>query len=261
MDDKASTDGHSARPALRVAAMADLHCDAQTAPEVREKLAAAAGASDLLLLAGDLTTCGEPEQSAALAEACAGLPVPVVAVLGNHDWHAGRCEEVLGTLREGGVRVLQGEALCIHLAGMDVGVVGAKGFVGGFSDHSHIADFGEPALRELYRLTSLEVQALERGLHEVELCAVRIVLLHYAPTSQTLVGEPDGIWSLLGSDRLAAPILEHEPDLVVHGHAHAGSLKGAIGSSPVYNVSLPVLEGDCEIFELHPRERTAATLH
>ena len=96
--------------------------------------------------------------------------------------------------------------------------MGTKGFVGGFAG-SHWPDFGEPSLRRIYAETSAEVEALGEGLRAVALCPYRVVLLHYSPSTQTLEGEPRDIWTLLGTDRLAAPILEHEPDLVLHGHA------------------------------------------
>jgi Icc-related predicted phosphoesterase len=124
-----------------------------------------------------------------------------------------------------------------------------KGFVGGFSG-SHLPDFGEPLLREVYRETSREVEALDRGLREIATCPTRIVLLHYAPIVATIAGEQPGIYSFLGTDRLAAPIVEHEPDLVLHGHAHAGTFQGAIGNTPVYNVSVPVMQRDFWLFEL-----------
>jgi Icc-related predicted phosphoesterase len=135
--------------------------------------------------------------------------------------------------------------------GIDVGIVGVKGFVGGFPG-SHLPDFGEPSLRAVYRETGEEVEALERGLREVAMCPLRLVLMHYSPTTETLVGEREDIWTFLGTDRLAAPLLEHEPDLVVHGHAHGGRFKGRIGSVEVYNVSVPVIGRDWWLFELGP---------
>jgi|SRR5579884_376872 len=234
---------------VRLAAAGDLHCSQHRREQVRASLAALDGRADLVLLAGDLTTHGEPGQAAVLAEACAGLEAPVVAVLGNHDWHAGRRDEVVAALEEGGIRVLDRAAAVLAVNGIDVGVVGVKGFVGGFSG-SHLPDFGEPLLRSVYRETSLEVEALERGLRDVALCPARIVLMHYAPTEETIVGEAPGIRAFLGSDRLAAPIAEHEPDLVLHGHAHGGTFQGAIGATPVYNVSVPVIGRDFWLFEL-----------
>ena len=109
---------------------------------------------------------------------------------------------------------------------------------------------GEPALRRLYAETTVEVEAIRDGLQKVAHCPIRVVLLHYAPTSDTLHGEPEGIWTYLGCDRLATPIAEYRPDVVLHGHAHAGSFEGAIGTTPVYNVAVHVTGRDFYIFEL-----------
>ena len=130
-----------------------------------------------------------------------------------------------------------------------MGVVGVKGFVGGFPG-CNLPDFGEPSLRAVYAETGDEVAALEEGLREIATCPVRIALLHYAPTLETLQGEPSEIWAFLGTDRLAQPIAEHRPDLVLHGHAHAGTFEGRVGEVPVYNVSVPVLGEDWWVFEL-----------
>jgi Icc-related predicted phosphoesterase len=105
-------------------------------------------------------------------------------------------------------------------------------------------------LRRVYAETTEEVLALERGLEAIRDCDVRIVLLHYAPTATTLAGEPETIWTFLGSDRLAVPIAAHPPDIVLHGHGHAGTFRGAIGDVPVYNVAQAVIKRDFWIFEL-----------
>jgi Icc-related predicted phosphoesterase len=206
------------------------------------------------LLAGDLTTCGGPDEAKVLADACRGLDVPVVAVLGNHDWHLTRTQEVAAALGRGGIRVLERSSERFELRGLDVGVVGLKGFVGGFPDYV-LPDFGEPLLREVYAETTKDVTALERELEAIADCDVQIVLLHYAPTTTTLEGEPRGIWAFLGTDRLAGPIAAHSPDLVLHGHAHAGTFEGYIGRVPVYNVAIQVTQKDFWYFELGPRER------
>ena len=189
--------------------------------------AALAGQADLVLLAGDLTTHGEPEQAAILAEAAArGAGVPVFTVLGNHDWHANRARR--GRRRPRGRRDRRARPLAPRRSrscGAQVGIVGAKGFVGGFPG-SHLPDFGEPLLREVYARRWREVAALDAALRAIALCPFRIVLLHYAPTTETLEGERRDIWAFLGTDRLAAPIAEHAPDLVLHGHAHAGTFAG-----------------------------------
>jgi Icc-related predicted phosphoesterase len=147
------------------------------------------------------------------------------------------------------VKLLEGEATVCQIDGLEVGIVGGKGFVGGFAPR-HLPDFGEPSLRAVYAETTAEVEALEAGLHEVATCPIRIVLLHYSPVAATLEGEPSELFTLLGSDRLAAPILEHCPDLVLHGHAHAGAPEGRIGAVPVRNVSQPVVGSDFVIIGL-----------
>jgi uncharacterized protein len=241
---------------IRIAAAGDIHFGEREGD--RERAAATfaelAGRVDLVLLAGDLTTHGEPEQAAIVADACRDLGVPVLSVLGNHDWHANRAAEVIAALEDGGIVVLERSHRVLEICGADVGIVGAKGFVGGFAG-SHIPDFGEPLLRRIYAEGMAEVKAVDAGLRAVALCPFRIVLLHYAPTADTLEGERREIWSFLGSDRLAVPILEHGPDLVLHGHAHAGTFEGRVGEVPVYNVSVPVLGEDFWLFELAGERR------
>src|ERR671922_49325 len=136
--------------------------------------------------------------------------------------------------------------------GVDVGIVGTKGFVGGFSG-SLLPDFGEPLLRRVYAETSAEVSAIDRGLQRVCDCPIRIVLLHYSPTVTTIQGEPETIWTFLGSERLAEPIAQHRPDVVLHGHGHRGSFAGQIDNIPVYNVGVPVIGRDFWVFEFDER--------
>ena len=234
---------------IRIAAAGDVHASEPLRDRLRRVFSDAAEDADLLLLAGDLTTHGLPEQAAVLADACSGLETPTVAVLGNHDHHAGAVDEVVSTLTQAGVLVLDRAHAILELADLEVGIVGTKGFVGGFPG-AEIPDFGEPALRHVYGETTLEVEALEQGLEAIAGCHKRIVLLHYAPISDTLVGEPEPIWAFLGSGRLAGPIGMHRPDLVVHGHAHNGTASGSIGSVPVYNVAVHVTGQDFVTFDL-----------
>jgi Icc-related predicted phosphoesterase len=235
---------------IRIAAVGDVHAAPDRRASLRRAFAALDGV-DLVLVAGDLTTHGEPEQAAVMAEAVAASTsrAPVVAVLGNHDLHVDRAEELVAVLEGAGVTVLDRSSTTFDIRGTSVGVVGTKGFVGGFPD-SQLPDFGEALLRRVYAETTEEVLALERGLETIRGCDVRIVLLHYSPTETTLAGEPETIWTFLGSDRLAVPIAAHPPDLVLHGHGHAGTFRGAIGDVPVYNVSQPVIRRDFWIFEL-----------
>jgi Icc-related predicted phosphoesterase len=245
---------------VRVAAAGDLHVDESGRDAVATAIAAMDRDADLILLAGDLTTHGEPEQAAVLADACRAIATPIVAVLGNHDLHADREQELTEVLRAAGIVVLDRRNATVVVGECRVGVAGIKGFVGGFRDHT-IPDFGEPSLRALYAETGDEVDALAAGLREIAACPLRIALLHYAPTCDTLVGEPTEIWSFLGSERMAAPILEHRPDLVLHGHAHAGRLQGSLQGIPVYNVSIPVIGQDYRLFELTAARPLSSTLH
>src|SRR3954468_16415558 len=158
---------------VRVAAAGDVHCGEETD---REALAAAfadaAERTDLILLAGDLTTHGEPDNAAILVEACAGIEVPVLTVLGNHDHHAAKADEVATVLRDGGIDVVDRDPRILDVDGTQVGIAGTKGFVGGFTG-SHLPDFGEPLLREVYAEGMAEVAALEAGLQAVAACPLR----------------------------------------------------------------------------------------
>ena len=257
---------------LKIAAAGDIHCSEESRDAVLTAFDAIEGEVDAVLLAGDLTTHGEPEQGAVLAEACRGMETPVVAVLGNHDLHANRADELVEVLRDAGIVVLERSHTEIDPRAPGqaersrpsdrcrLGVAGAKGFVGGFRGMG-LPDFGEPSLRSVYAECGEEVQALSKGLHEIALCPFRVALLHYAPIPETLHGEPPEIWTFLGSDRLAAPIVEHRPDLVLHGHAHTGRLQGEVEGVPVYNVSVPVMGQDFWVFELSGAGRAATSIH
>jgi Icc-related predicted phosphoesterase len=234
---------------IRIAAAGDLHASEATRARVEQAFERVAAECDVILLAGDLTTIGEPEQAAVVADACRAIGVPVFAVLGNHDFQAGCPDEVAAVIADAGVNVLDRSCCTCSIGDLEVGVVGTKGFVGGFPG-SVLPDFGEPLLREVYAETSREAEAIARGLQEIVHCDLRIVLLHYAPIKATIEGEPEGIHVLLGSDRLATPIAEYGADMVLHGHAHAGSFEGCIGTIPVYNVAVHVTGRDFWVVEL-----------
>jgi Icc-related predicted phosphoesterase len=257
-----ATDGrpadHHAECRIRVAAAGDIHFGERDDDVERAGAAFAAlrDRADLVLLAGDLTTHGEPEQGRIVADAARGLDIPIVAVLGNHDWHVNRAEELTAVLEDAGIVVLDRSHHILEICDTQVGIAGTKGMVGGFPG-SHLPDFGEPSLRRVYAESMDEAAGLNAGLEAIAFCPFRIALLHYAPTGETLVGERETIWAFLGTDRLAVPIREHTPDLVLHGHAHAGTFEGRIGDVPVYNVSVPVLGEDWWIFELAGERRRA----
>jgi Icc-related predicted phosphoesterase len=234
---------------VRIAAAGDLHASEATRDRVERAFATVAAEADVILLAGDLTTTGEPEQAQVVADACRDLDVPVFAVLGNHDFHAGRSDELTAIVEAAGVHVLDRSCRTCKIGDLELGVVGAKGFIGGFPG-SALPDFGEPLMREVYAETTRESEAIAKGLQSIVHCDLRIVLLHYAPIQATVEGEPEGIHLMLGSDRLATPIAEYGADLVLHGHAHAGSFEGCIGKIPVYNVAVHVTGRDFWIFDL-----------
>jgi Icc-related predicted phosphoesterase len=234
---------------IRIAAAGDIHASERTRPQVAEAFRDVSGRADVILLAGDLTAHGEPDETQVVADAVRDLEVPVYAVLGNHDYHADRVAEVTSTLEDAGIVVLERASTVIDVGGTQVGLVGTKGFVGGFPG-STLPDFGEPLLREVYAEAGRDVAALEEGLAAVEDLPLRVVLLHYSPTMSTLQGEPESIWTFLGTNRLDGPIQRHKPDLVLHGHAHEGTFAGAIGAVPVYNVAVHVMRRDFFVFEL-----------
>jgi uncharacterized protein len=236
---------------IRVAAAGDIHCAEEERPRLQRAFADADQHADLILLAGDLTTYGEPEQAAVLADVTRELETPTFAVLGNHDWHADRRDEIVELLESTRVRLLERDAATVDVRGATVGIVGTKGFIGGFPD-AHLPDFGEPILRRVYAETSAEVEAIDRGLRAVAGADLRLVLLHYSPTTTTLEGERQTIWAFLGSDRMARPIATHRPDAVFHGHGHGGTFSGSIGDVPVFNVGVAVPVRDFWLFEFDP---------
>jgi Icc-related predicted phosphoesterase len=233
---------------IRVAAAGDIHAGSAERDRVREAFKRVEEQADLILLAGDLTQHGQVDEACVVADACRDLAVPVVAVLGNHDWQSDRPGDLTRALAEAGVVVLDRTHTILPVNGVSVGIAGVKGFVGGFGQQW--ANFGEPLFRDAYAETTRDVDGLERSLAAIEPCAVRIGLLHYSPVEATLVGEPERLWLVLGADRLAGPIAKYRPDIVVHGHAHHGSFEGDVDGVPVYNVAVHVMGREFWVFEL-----------
>ena len=242
---------------IRIAAAADVHAAEIHRERLESAFADLEGRADLVLLAGDLTTHGRPDEAAVLADACRALDCPVVAVLGNHDVHAGLDRELTDVLRTAGIMVLERDWTILEVDDAQVGIVGTKGFVGGFPG-STLPDFGEPLLRSVYAETTAEQEAIAEGLTCIAHADLKVVLLHYAPIEETVQGEPLGIRVFLGSSRLATPIAEYPPDLVLHGHAHRGRFEGRIGDVPVYNVAVHVTGRDFWIFDLEVAARGRA---
>jgi Icc-related predicted phosphoesterase len=239
---------------IRVAAAGDIHAGSADGDRVRDAFRRVEEQADAIVLAGDLTQHGQVDEVCVVADACRDLSVPVVAVLGNHDWQSDRPGDLSRALAEAGVVVLDRSHTILPIKGVSVGIAGVKGFVGGFGQQW--ANFGEPIFRDAYAETTRDVEGLEAGLAAIEPCAVRLALLHYSPVEATLVGEPERLWLVLGADRLAGPIRQHRPDLVVHGHAHHGSFEGDIDGVPVYNVAVHVMGRAFWIFDLDAEQRT-----
>jgi len=239
---------------VRFAAVGDIHVTKDSAGTLRAFFAQATAAADVLLLCGDLTDYGTAEEAQVLADELAAVKVPVVAVLGNHDYESGTPEAVVETLTRAGVRVLDGEAIEIE----GVGIAGAKGFAGGFGRGS-LGAWGEPAIKAFVQECQQEVMKLEAALAKLR-TPRRIALLHYSPIAGTVEGEPKDIFPFLGSSRLEEPLLRYPVDAVFHGHAHRGTLEGkTINGVPVFNVAKPLLartrpgEAPFRVYEV-PRE-------
>ncbi len=232
-----------------IAAGGDLHlAPATKVAALQAELRAVASAADLVLLAGDLTGQGHPSEAAAVAEACADIGAPVVCVLGNHDrmWDEGRA--VAAALRGSGVIVLDPGSHAIEVAGRWVGIAGASGSGGGFGSRGRWAFGGGD--KQTRGQAADAAGELDQALAAIGHCTVRIALLHYSPTVETLVGEQPHLWPALGSERLAEPIHRHKPDLVIHAHAHEGSARGSVGEVPVLNVSAQVLGRPVALFDI-----------
>lgn len=231
---------------VRVAVTGDLHFEERSRGSLSELVDHVNREADVLALVGDLTTHGEPGQVEAFAEEIRPVDVPVVTVLGNHDFESGNVEYVREVLAEAGVTVLDGTAVEIE----GIGFTGVKGFAGGFG-RSALGPFGEPLIKEFVEHAVDEALKLERGLRELR-TEHRIVLVHYAPIVDTLAGEPEQIYAFLGSSRLLEPIDTLGADVVFHGHAHHGSYRGHTpGGIPVFNVSMHVLEAQGLTMHIH----------
>jgi Icc-related predicted phosphoesterase len=222
---------------VRIAAVGDLHYDATRGTSFRDMFAEVNQTADILVLCGDMTTHGKPEQMSAFMEELAGVDIPIVSVLGNHDYEAGQHEELAAIMQDRGIKVLDGTTIEID----GVGFCGTKGFAGGFG-RGALAPFGELLIKEFVQSALDEANKIENGLRSLA-TEVRVCVLHYAPIFETVVGEPEAIWPFLGSSRLLQPIDTIGCDVVFHGHAHHGTVEGVTpGGIPVYNVAQPLLQ-------------------
>lgn len=238
---------------IRVAAVGDLHAGPDSAGTIRPRFEGIEERADVLLLAGDLTRRGTTEEGRVLADELADLPVPVVAVLGNHDYHSDMEDRLRSQLEGSEVTVLEGEATTIQVGGATLGVAGTKGFGGGFPGASATA-FGEPQMKAFVGHTEVLAESMEAALRKIEAADVRIGLLHFAPVEATLSGERLEIYPFLGSYLLGEAIDHVGADLVFHGHAHRGSEKGVTpGGIQVRNVAEHVIGHAYNVYTLEGR--------
>lgn len=220
---------------LKVAAIGDLHVRQERTSVLRDLFAEISNAADVLVLCGDLTDVGNPREAEVLAEELRACSIPVIGVLGNHDYECGHAEEVANILRRAGLRLLDGQSCEID----DVGFVGVKGFAGGFGRRM-LSSFGEAAVKSFVAEAMSEAMRLENAMRAVK-NERAMVVLHYAPIAETIADEPPEIYPFLGCSRLAETIDRFKVSAVVHGHAHRGRYEGRTpGGAPVYNVAFTV---------------------
>lgn len=233
---------------VRVAACGDIHFTHDSASEWAPRFAEIGSEADVLLVAGDLTHHGLVEEAQAVADVLGRLPVPVVSVLGNHDYHQGADGEIRRLLERAGVRMLERETVVMLVNGRHVGIAGAKGFGGGFGMSSG-SEFGEPEMKAFIRATKQAAHALFDGLSGLR-CDVRLALVHYSPSRETVAGERPEIEPFLGSYLLGEAIDGAGCDLAIHGHAHHGAERGfTAGGTTVRNVAVPVIRAAYRVFE------------
>jgi uncharacterized protein len=222
---------------MRIAALADLHFTTAAYEGIKTTLERVREDADLLVLAGDLTNYGKASEMDPLLNVLVRLRLPIVAVLGNHDYESGQHEELMNMMTTEGIKVLDGTAYERD----GVGFAGTKGFIGGFG-RGVLTAFGEPEIKRIVQATIDETLKLERAMSQLR-TEKRVVVLHYAPVVGTVQGEPTEIFPYLGTSRLAEVVDRHGANLIIHGHAHHGGREGkTVGGVPVYNVALHLLQ-------------------
>ncbi len=222
---------------VRIAAIGDVHFDGKASGSLRGIFSDICREAQILVLCGDLTTHGDPEQVEAFVKELDGVDLPIVGVLGNHDFEAGAEAEITEILGNRGIHMLDGTSVEIE----GVGFAGVKGFGGGFGRRT-LGPFGEKIYKDFVQAALDEALKLETALRTLQ-TQNRVAVLHYSPIPETLVGEPEEIYPFLGSSRLLPPIETYAASVVFHGHAHIGTAEAATPSGiPVFNVAQTVLE-------------------
>jgi len=240
---------------IRIAAVGDVHVGEDSDERFEPWIESVHAEADVLLLAGDLTRAGFPNEAARLARELAKIRIPIVAVLGNHDYQMDRNDEITAILRDARVHVLEGDAVVLRVGPSRLGIAGTKGFGGGFLGACG-SDFGEPEMKAFIRHTKHLADTLRLRLEALD-TDVSVALLHYAPVTDTLEGERREIYPFLGSYLLAEAVDAAKADFVVHGHAHRGCETGVTPSGiPVRNVARSVIKRPYKIYQLDEGNRS-----
>ena len=228
---------NSPRRHLRIAAIGDIHVTRSSQGAFHQLFAQISHTADVLLICGDFTDYGLPEEARVLGrELSSAVNIPVIAVLGNHDYEGGKQVEIRQILSDAGVVVLDGEATEVH----GVGFAGVKGFAGGFG-RGVLGPWGEQAIKHFVQEAIDETLKLEAALARLRTTR-RVAVMHYSPVRATVEGEPPEIFPFLGSSRLEEPINRYRVSAVFHGHAHRGTAEGRTSAGvPVYNVAMPLM--------------------
>lgn len=223
---------------MRLAAVADIHLAAENRERDIRQFCAVNELADVLVIAGDFTNHGLPQEMRGCLDVLQHIRIPIVAVLGNHDHESGHQDELAGMLRVAGVHLLDGH--CFEVEG--VGFAGTKGFCGGFAPYE-LMPFGEGGIKTFVEVAEREAVKLDYGLAQLH-TEKKVAVTHYAPVKETIVGEPEPIFPFLGSSRLQRALDRHCPALALHGHAHHGAFAAETKSGvQVRNVALPILRG------------------
>lgn len=223
---------------VRIAAVGDVHCPKNGKGSLQPLFAQAAELADILVLCGDLTDYGYPEEAEIFVGELQSAPrIPTIAVLGNHDYEAGEVDAVREIICAAGVTLLDGDSCEVE----GVGFAGVKGFAGGFG-RGALGYWGEPAIKQFVQEVIDEALKLESALARLR-TEQRVAVLHYAPIQATVEGEPPEIFPFLGCSRLEEPLTRYPVQVVLHGHAHNGAPEGqTMTGTPVYNVSHGLLQ-------------------
>jgi Icc-related predicted phosphoesterase len=221
---------------MKLAAVADIHLKTEDQDKNIRQFSRANELADALVIAGDLTNHGMPDEMRACLAVLEHVHIPIIAVLGNHDHESGHQDELAGMLRLAGVHLLDGQ--CHEVDG--VGFAGTKGFCGGFAPYE-LMPFGENGIKTFVEIAEREAIKLDYGLAQLH-TPIKIAITHYAPIKETVVGEPEPIFPFLGSSRLQRALDRHKPVLALHGHAHKGTFTAeSTTGTKIYNVALHLL--------------------